>query len=117
MTHTYAIMEVSQKAYDEIRGKLEAAGYSDQIDQDGSLDMHGIALAVEDVPKIKKAVRHGYARTSESQDMCGISECLCGFSAQSLQKHFDELGIDPPHYVQTEDDIYDRGGFLDESKI
>ena len=47
MAYTYAIMEVSQKVYDEIRSKLEGAGYSDQIDHAGNLDMHGIALAVE----------------------------------------------------------------------
>jgi hypothetical protein len=49
MTYTYAIMEVSRKIYNEIYNKLKAAGYSDQIDVDGNLDMHGIALAVENV--------------------------------------------------------------------
>jgi hypothetical protein len=44
MTYTYAIMEVSQRAYDEVRSKLERWGYADQIDSAGNLDMHGIAL-------------------------------------------------------------------------
>ena len=48
MTHTYAIMKVSRSTYDEVYKKLKAAGYSDQIDRDGNLDMHGIALAEED---------------------------------------------------------------------
>jgi hypothetical protein len=46
MTYTYAIMEVSQKVYDEVRSKLESAGYAGQIDSGGNLDMHGIALNV-----------------------------------------------------------------------
>jgi hypothetical protein len=48
MTYTYAILEVTRKTYDEIYKKLKAAGCSDQIDGDGTLDMHGIALAEED---------------------------------------------------------------------
>lgn len=47
MTYTYAIMKVSQKVYDEVRAKLVAAGYADQIDLNGNLDMHGIDLNVE----------------------------------------------------------------------
>jgi hypothetical protein len=49
-THTYAILEVSQAAYDEIRMKLKAADYDHCFhEQDGRIviDMHGIALAEE----------------------------------------------------------------------
>ena len=50
MTYTYAILKVSHAAYEEIKAKLEAAGYQDQFhdDRDGDgivIDMHGIALA------------------------------------------------------------------------
>lgn len=48
MTYTYAIMKVSRSTYDEVYKKLKEAGYSDQIDGYGNLDMHGIALAEED---------------------------------------------------------------------
>ena len=49
VTHTYAIMEVSQETFDEIRAKLLEAGYDDQIHPTRYLaiellDMHGIAL-------------------------------------------------------------------------
>lgn len=54
MTYTYAVLEVSPAAYQEIRAKLVAAGYQDavHVDRDGGatrrrtelLDMHGIAL-------------------------------------------------------------------------
>lgn len=51
-TYTYAILEVSHAAYQEIKDKLAAAGYSDQFHDDGDedgvvIDMHGIALKDE----------------------------------------------------------------------
>lgn len=51
--HTYAILEISEAAYREIRGKLEEAGYAHAFhlrdDQgDGEvIDMHGIALRAD----------------------------------------------------------------------
>ena len=50
MTYTYAILDVSQRTYDEIRAKLNAAGWQQAIheyDADEVLDMHGIALRVD----------------------------------------------------------------------
>jgi hypothetical protein len=47
-THTYAILEISTPAFEEIRLKLEAAGYQEQFhENDGRLviDMHGIGIA------------------------------------------------------------------------
>lgn len=52
MTYTYAILQISQATYDEIKAKLDAAGYvyAFHDDADGLLiDMHGIALQVEGV--------------------------------------------------------------------
>jgi len=51
MTYTYAILEVSLEAYNEIREKLLKAGYEDQFYREGEeevIDMHGLALQVED---------------------------------------------------------------------
>ena len=52
MTYTYAILDVSAAAYDEVRALLVAAGYEDAINDDGEgrevIDMHGIALRVAD---------------------------------------------------------------------
>lgn len=45
-THTYALLEVSREAYDEIKGKLQAAGYDHALHDDGLIDMNGIALEV-----------------------------------------------------------------------
>lgn len=46
-THTYAILEVSPKAFNEIADKLRAADYGHCFHEDGErivIDMHGIAL-------------------------------------------------------------------------
>lgn len=52
-THTYAILEISQAAYNEIKSLLEKAGYDHVFHEDTEfgivMDMHGIALgAVKD---------------------------------------------------------------------
>lgn len=47
MTHTYALLEVSRPAYEEIQAKLIEAGYDHAINKDGEIDMHGIALVPE----------------------------------------------------------------------
>lgn len=50
-THTYAVMEVSPRAYAEIAARLKAAGYEaafhDDRDHGVVLDMHGIAVGRE----------------------------------------------------------------------
>jgi hypothetical protein len=49
-THTFAKLEISQVAFDEIRLKLLRAGYEEQChNEDGEelIDMHGIAIVPE----------------------------------------------------------------------
>lgn len=53
MTYTYAILEISQAAYDEIRTKLAEAGYDQAFhthegDFTEVIDMHGIGLSTAD---------------------------------------------------------------------
>lgn len=43
-THTFATLEVSNAAYDEIAAKLKEAGYDHVFMEDGAIDMHGIGL-------------------------------------------------------------------------
>mgnify|MGYP001614054114 CR=1 FL=1 len=53
MIYTYALLEISGLAFDEIKGKLIASGYSDQFKEvDGKIviDMHGIGLTRERDP-------------------------------------------------------------------
>ena len=54
MTYTYAILDISNAAYKEIKQKLEAAGYHHafQKDEDRTvIDMRGIALRDQDAKK------------------------------------------------------------------
>lgn len=47
-THTYAVLQISDAAFAEIKTALENAGYADQFHKDNGqvvIDMHGIALA------------------------------------------------------------------------
>jgi hypothetical protein len=47
VTHTYVILELSSSAHDEIAYKLRAAGYDHAFNDNGEIDMHGIAVALE----------------------------------------------------------------------
>lgn len=49
-THTFSILEISQAAYEEIKGKLIEAGYQQTIMEEGErevIDMNGIAITAE----------------------------------------------------------------------
>jgi hypothetical protein len=43
-THTYALLEISQAAYDEIAAKLREASYDHAFLDGGAIDMHGLAV-------------------------------------------------------------------------
>jgi len=88
MTHTYATMAVSPEVYNEVKMKLEAAGYQDQIhEQRGPgeqplLDMHGIALEHE-----------GACTTRGDQDaavamLLGLEDDLCLEHGEILRAGF-----------------------------
>ncbi len=51
-THTFAELGISAAAYDEIRGKLEAAGYQHAFMEPGAIDMHGIGVTREPEPTV-----------------------------------------------------------------
>ena len=62
MTYTYAILEVSPACWQEIAGKLRAAGYDHAFHDFGAvLDMAGLALRVERVPAdvVERSDRQG----------------------------------------------------------
>lgn len=50
-THTFAILALSEEAFNEIRGKMETAGYADQFHKISGhglvIDMAGIAVAAD----------------------------------------------------------------------
>ena len=47
MSHTYAVLKVTKRAYQEIRAKLEQAGYDQAFHDNEIVDMHGIAIQPE----------------------------------------------------------------------
>ncbi len=56
-THTYAVLEVSSKAYQEVRALLAAAGYEHAFIESKKaevIDMHGIALSSGSEPEPAK---------------------------------------------------------------
>jgi hypothetical protein len=60
-SYTYALMEVSGPAYDEIAAKMREAGYGDAFHVEGSryaIDMHGIALIRSDRRRNPERRRH-----------------------------------------------------------
>lgn len=46
-THTYAVLEISEAAFQEISQKLRLAGYEHLFGRDGEVDMQGIALKAQ----------------------------------------------------------------------
>ena len=56
VTHTYAIMEVSASTYQEIRKILEEAGYQLAFEDDGVIDLHGLALKKNETEEPDKNV-------------------------------------------------------------
>ena len=44
-THTYAVLEISDAAYQEIATMLRSAGYDHAFMDNGKIDMHGLAVA------------------------------------------------------------------------
>jgi hypothetical protein len=56
MSHTYAVLELSPAAYDEIARKLKEAGYDQAFDVynmrggEPVIDMHGIGVARAEAP-------------------------------------------------------------------
>ena len=67
MTYTYALMEVSEATFNEIKQKLEEAGYDhaihraydpDHAEPRTALDMHGIGLVLKS-PEGREELRLG----------------------------------------------------------
>lgn len=81
MTYTYAVLDVSREAYDEIRGKLEAAGYQHAF-HDDLIDMHGIALkaGAADSPQQRAPIKPEPRQplTPHLHDVERAHTCWCG---------------------------------------
>lgn len=60
-THTFAELELSQRAYDEIARKLKDAGYDHAFMHDGAIDMAGIGVKRAPDPEPCNGATHGIA--------------------------------------------------------
>lgn len=54
-THTYVTLEISDEAYQEIRSKLDAAGYQHTFMPGGEIDLSGIAVKSDGVDALELA--------------------------------------------------------------
>lgn len=95
MTHTYATLEISKPAYEEIRSKLKEAGYEHAFHDDGLIDMHGIGIAVQEEVPGAKTVRERLAQPHvphycEHHDHCMIAEMnwLAAHPGEDLPEDF-----------------------------
>lgn len=52
-TRTYALLEISFAAYQEIAKKLKDAGYDHAFMKNGHIDMHGIAVSSAPHPEVE----------------------------------------------------------------
>jgi hypothetical protein len=66
MTHTFALLELSPAAYDEICGKLRAACYDHAINVDGTIDMHGIGISRGDAAASVEEFRQNWAQLNSA---------------------------------------------------
>lgn len=74
-THTYAILIVSPDAYEEIRQKLDKAGYSDQFHERGGgesqvIDMHGVGIEKATCFNCKGALTEVYHTIPNDKFLC-----------------------------------------------
>lgn len=85
MSHTYAVLQISKAAFDEIRGKLKEAGYEHAFDDAAEggpvVDMHGVAVqAVPKTPESDPLTKQGWGFPTQSRRAHWFSagRSLCG---------------------------------------
>ncbi len=71
MTHTYAFLEVSAAAYDEIAAKLHYADHGYCFNDNGEIDMRGIAL-------VRKGPSDGEIYRDKSEQLARETAEACG---------------------------------------
>jgi hypothetical protein len=68
VTHTYALLEISAPAYDEIAAKFRDAGYTHAFGEEGEIDMDGVAVIREEAEPTRDplALVRGYLHFDEA---------------------------------------------------
>lgn len=119
-THTYAELQVSHSAYQEIYRLLKQAGYEHAFDPDtGAIDMHGIglvsaaeaqavpvmgpAVAITDAGKIMQLVwAYGDAMYQHGRCRNDNDECPHYSEAQDVLAMFEPLLTNPTSITSAE---------------
>jgi hypothetical protein len=96
-THTLAALELSPGAYDEIRGKLEEAGYQHAFLEDGLIGLHGIGVTRgEETPRRRVSHVAVIVRVADGALSADMNKRL--LAANELDGHFlriiDRDGLD-----------------------
>jgi hypothetical protein len=100
-THTYALLEISAPAFNEIAQKLAKAGYAHAFTGNREIDMHGIGLAPD--PNIKpgtttiETLSILSARTKEGKVQLRVNE------AQSRHPDLGGTDIEMAHLNRARD--------------
>lgn len=97
-THTYAICQVSERVYSEVREKLDTAGYQHTFHEGPNesevIDMSGIALQID--PNIPVDVGLPWMRPA-----------LRNWSIVGMNHYFKHTSVkDAPEYKQTEKHLF-----------
>jgi hypothetical protein len=94
-THTYAALEVSAEAYDEIAGKLREAGYDHAfVVDEQAIDMQGIGLVRGPAsPKVEQ-LRADWVKAERRAIMFGDAVAMLTIAMQAAVIDFELCGPD-----------------------
>lgn len=105
-THTFAVLELSKAAWEEISTKLRAAGYDHAFSLDGkTIDMHGIGVEAEEKePVIQMVGVEAWCEHPSEDDMQIFMNALsCAIAGRKVLAAPEPL----PEAISTE--YCDRG--------
>lgn len=57
MTYTYVTMEVSEATFKEVWAKMHEAGWDQALEEEDTIDMHGLALTCSPQPSIEERLK------------------------------------------------------------
>lgn len=108
MTYTYAELEISRAAWDEIAQKLRAAGYDHAFVDENTIDMHGIGLTPAAAPPNMVTTLEGQLlfRYPPRASVIDVYSADCKMTPSEIAQHF--LGEQPARPIIPS--IFDKAG-------
>lgn len=114
MTHTYAILEISSAAFEEIKAKLEAADYQHLFAENGTvIDMYGIAVKATPKDGPNEQLLKGELHSAWVSTELAIRD-LIQDSQTDLQQRAEQYGrrISQPDHIRQVLDCIDINRLL-----